>query len=87
MPGAAQLTDWMQRRGFKQREAAEYLGKGFDETVVSALVNGRRFPGLENALTLERLTGIPAEAWVASFVDKAESAESGDGHNTQVGKA
>ena len=62
--GAGQLKDWMIRRRFLQKEAAEYLG--IDETFVSQLVNGRRVPGLENAVHLERMTGIPVEAWMST---------------------
>jgi transcriptional regulator with XRE-family HTH domain len=72
--GAEQLADWMRRRGFNAMEAAEYFG--WDVTFVSKLVNGRRLPGLTNAIKLERETGIPVEAWLPSHVDtNAESAE------------
>lgn len=60
--GAEQLKDWMHRRRFLQREAAEHLG--FDATFVSQLVNGARTPGLDNAIKIERETGIPVEAWL-----------------------
>lgn len=70
--GAEQLKDWMHRRRFLQREAADYLG--FDETFVSQLVNGRRVPGLENAVVIERRTGIPVEAWMPTAVDETVSA-------------
>lgn len=68
--GAAQLKDWMIRRRFLHREAAEHLG--FHETFISQLVNGARIPGLENAIAIERETGIPVEAWLPS--DRGESA-------------
>lgn len=67
--GAEQLKDWMHRRRFLQREAAEHLG--FDETFVSQLVNGRRTPGLDNAIIIERATGIPVEAWLSHADDKS----------------
>ena len=70
MTGAEQLKDWMHRRRFMQREAAEYFG--WDETYVSQLVNGRRSPGLENAIAIERLTGIPVEAWSSSSLDTSD---------------
>jgi transcriptional regulator with XRE-family HTH domain len=66
--GSAQLRDWMQRRGFSQYEAADYLG--WDEASFSKLVNGNRTPGLANAVKIEELTGIPAKAWVSTPVDK-----------------
>jgi len=69
--GPEQLKDWMHRRRFLQREAADFLG--FDETFVSQLVNGRRVPGLDNAIRIERKTGIPVEAWLSHEDDKSEA--------------
>lgn len=57
----------MHRRRFMQREAAEYLG--WDETYVSRLLSGTRVPGLDNAIHLERMTGIPVEVWASSALD------------------
>lgn len=70
--GPDQFKDWMHRRRFLQREAAEYLG--FDETFVSQLVNKRRSPGLDNAILIERKTGIPVEAWLSHEDDKSAAA-------------
>lgn len=71
--GAEQLKDWMRRRGFKQADAARYLG--FDEPYISVLSSGKRTPGLDNAILLERLTGIPVEAWASSELGDSESSE------------
>ena len=68
--GAAQLTDWLRRRGFTQADAARYLE--FDAPYVSVLVSGARTPGLANAIKLERLTGIPVEAWAATESNESE---------------
>jgi transcriptional regulator with XRE-family HTH domain len=65
--GAEQLRDWMRRRGFKQADAARYLE--FDEPYISVLLSAKRTPGLDNAIKLERLTGIPVEAWASSELD------------------
>jgi transcriptional regulator with XRE-family HTH domain len=67
--GAEQLKDWMHRRRFLQKEAAEHFG--FDVTFVSQLVNGKRTPGLDNAILIERATGIPVEAWLSHEDDKS----------------
>jgi len=72
--GAEQLKDWMRRRGFKNADAARYLE--IDEPYISVLASGKRTPGLDNAVKLERLTGIPVEAWMATEVDETESAAS-----------
>jgi transcriptional regulator with XRE-family HTH domain len=53
-----------------QAEAARYLG--FDAPYVSVLLSGKRTPGLDNAINLERLTGIPVEAWASSELGDSE---------------
>jgi transcriptional regulator with XRE-family HTH domain len=70
--GAKQLADWMRRRTLNQRETAAHFG--WDETFISQLVTGKRTPGLANALKIERETGIPVEAWMASDADISEPA-------------
>jgi plasmid maintenance system antidote protein VapI len=64
--GATLLKDWIKRRGFNQAEAADALG--FHEAFISMLVNAKRSPGLNNALHIQRVTGIPVEAWASSHV-------------------
>jgi plasmid maintenance system antidote protein VapI len=60
--GRRQLADWMERRGFKtQTQAARFLNIGKD--LLCELLSGKRTPGLDNAIVIERLTGIPVEAW------------------------
>lgn len=83
--GAQQLKDWMHRRRFMQQEAAEYFG--WDETYISQLVNGRRSPGLDNAVKIERATGIPVEAWVTTEVDIPQEPVTAAGRNHKIGKA
>lgn len=68
--GADQLRDWMKRRGFNQTQTAEHFG--WDETFISKLLLERRQPGLENAIKIERETGIPVEAWVSSPLDESD---------------
>lgn len=69
--GAEQLKDWMDRRWplsqRKARETAEYFG--FDESFISQLLRGDRRPGLQNAILIERRSGIPVESWVSSELD------------------
>ena len=69
--GPEQLKDWMHRRRFLQRETAEYIG--FDESYISQLLSRTRSPGLDNAVKIERATGIPVEAWASSEMTKAEA--------------
>lgn len=77
--GAEQFRDWLDRRwpnsGRKQREAADHFS--WDETFISALLAGRRSPGLTNAIRIERETGIPVEAWVSSELDESEIVTAG----------
>lgn len=54
----------MGRRAVNQTETAQML----DTTAVfiSQLLSRVRTPGLTNAVHIERLTGIPVEAWLLS---------------------
>ncbi len=83
--GRDQLRDWMERREFKQREAAKYLQ--FDETQMSSFLSGRRSPGLTTAVRIERLTGIPVEAWMSSELAETDSTTPASDQNSNVGKA
>ena len=69
--GSEQLRAWIERGRFNQRTAAAFLG--FDETYVSQLLGEKRTPGLDNALLIERKTGIPVEAWASDILDKSEA--------------
>ena len=73
--GPEQFKDWMRRRGFTQADAARYLN--YDEPYVSVLLSGKRTPGLDNAIHMERLTGIPVEAWSSSQVDESDPVTAG----------
>jgi transcriptional regulator with XRE-family HTH domain len=53
-----------------QRELARLIGVHF--TYVNQILAGRRSPGLANALAMERVTGIPAEAWVPTAVGQSD---------------
>lgn len=66
LSGREQLQAWIERRFStlhgKQSEAARLLG--LDQSYLSQLLGGRRQPGLRTAVSIERLTGIPVEAWL-----------------------
>lgn len=66
----------MARRGINGREAARLLG--FHFTLLSNYVTGKRLPGRENAITIERMTGIPVEAWSPTSVGTRELAVAGE---------
>ena len=68
--GPEQLRDWMRRRGFTQADAARYLE--YNEPMVSRILSGGYSPGLKNAIHLERLTGIPVEAWASGLDENDE---------------
>jgi plasmid maintenance system antidote protein VapI len=75
MTGAQQLRDWIERRGYNQVEASRVLG--IHEAFVSMLINGKRTPGLDKAVRIERLTGIPVAAWTSSAVNESNTAGAG----------
>lgn len=68
--GREQLADWITRRFGEKGEpvhgqqtlAAELLK--LDRSYLSQVLAGKRGVGLENAVKIERETGIPVEAWV-----------------------
>lgn len=70
--GPEQLRDWMRRRGFTQADAARYLE--YNTPLISKLLAGTHNPGLKNAIHMERLTGIPVEAWAASELEESDEA-------------
>ena len=57
-----QLREWRDRARKTQAQVAEFLE--VDKSFVSYLESGTHRPSLENAFRLQRLTGIPAEAWI-----------------------
>jgi hypothetical protein len=83
--GAEQFTDWINRRFPGERpqtNAAEHFG--WDLTYISKLAKGRQLPGLPNAIRIERETGIPVEAWVASELANSESQNGKDAAEVPV---
>lgn len=58
----------MARSRINQRAAARLFGCHY--THVSQILSGRRIPGLANAVAIERVTGVPAGAWVPTSVGK-----------------
>ena len=69
LSGPSQFRDWMARRGFNQSDAATHLG--FGEPYLSQLLSAERFPGLTNAIHIERMTGISVEAWASQLAEDA----------------
>lgn len=79
--GAHLLKDWIGRRGYKQTEAAHVLS--LQPTFLSMLVNEHRMPSLNNAIKIERVTGIPVEAWESSNDDELPATGT-DGHRKRL---
>lgn len=78
MTGRERLARWMERSRLNQRQTAQIFGVHF--AYLSQILSGRRSPGLANAITIERETGIPVEAWVPTEVgDYAETIAGRDG--------
>lgn len=69
--GRERLAEYCRRCRLKQYELADLLGMHF--TTLSQVLAGKRRPGLDTALRIERLTGVPVESWSDQmFVDSAE---------------
>lgn len=69
--GIEQLRTWIARQGLTQREAAKALG--WEESMMSHVLAGRRNLGLMLAAKVYRLTGIPIEAWASSRLDELDA--------------
>ena len=74
----------MARRVLSGIETARTLG--MHPTVISNLITGRRLPGRENAIKIERATGIPVEAWTPTRVGKSDKALRPIGRKPMMGK-
>lgn len=62
MHGRERLAAWIERSKLTQRAAAKLLG--FHYTALNQILSGRHVPALANAMKIERVTGIAAEAWL-----------------------
>lgn len=65
--GRERLRDWIERSKLTQRQAAELLDMHY--TFLSQILNSDRSPALGTAVRIERVTGIPVEAWMPTEVD------------------
>ena len=61
--GRERLAQWIKRSKLNQIETARLIG--IHETQLSQILAGNRRPGLDNAVKIEAVTGIPVEAWVS----------------------
>ncbi len=64
--GRDRLRDWIERSRLKQYEAAAVLG--MSDVFLSQILNGVRTPALENAVKIERVTGVSVESWLLKHV-------------------
>lgn len=70
LKAALAAREWSQ--GQLERELEALLGEKVGDGIVSKWTKGKRVPGLEYALAMERLLGVPAASWVPSL-DTADS--------------
>ena len=79
LPGRERLAQWIKRSKLDQQETAALIE--MDPAVLSKILVGRRRPGLDNALKIERVTGIPVEAWQSSPEDEKSTEPATAGSN------
>ena len=70
--GRERLRDWMDRSKLNQTETSRLLG--FDPVFLSQILTGKRRPGLDNAIAIERVTGISVESWTLTDVSELHGA-------------
>jgi len=83
--GATLLSEWIDRQKVSQRKAADLIG--MDETHLAHILSGNRRPGLDNAIKIERATGIVVEAWVPIDDGENGTRDSPVTANRKFGKA
>lgn len=59
--GRDRLAEYCKRSRLKQYELADLLA--MHETTLSHVLSGKRRPGLDTALRIEAVTGIPVSSW------------------------
>lgn len=64
LDGHTLLQGWINRAQLSQRDAAEFLR--MTPSYLSGILNRTRRPGLDNAVWIERMTGVVVEAWVTT---------------------
>jgi hypothetical protein len=67
LDGQTRLREWLRRSMLSQRAGAELLGMHF--TFINKILRCGRAPSLATAIRIERVTGIPVEAWMPTGVD------------------
>jgi len=77
MHGPDRLKAWIARSRLTQREAARLFGLHY--TFLNQILSGRRVPGLANAVTIERETGISVEVWMPTEGGKSEDVPESSG--------
>lgn len=64
LDGHRMLRAWINRARINQTDAAELLR--MEPSYLSGILNRTRRPGLDNAVWIERITGVVVEAWVST---------------------
>jgi transcriptional regulator with XRE-family HTH domain len=64
LTGPERLLQYCKRSHLKQYELADLLQ--MHNTTLSHVISGKRRPGLDIAVRIEALTGIPVSAWTDS---------------------
>lgn len=83
--GRERLAQWVDRSKLNQLEAAQLIG--IDPTQLSQILTGKRRPGLDNAVKIERATGIVVEAWVPLTDDEPAEAVSVSAPKRRIDRA
>jgi transcriptional regulator with XRE-family HTH domain len=74
--GALHLRNWAVRRFPNTRRLNQDVADhfGWNKSIASAYLNGRRLPELRIALRIQQETGIPVESWVSTAGDDSAHA-------------
>ena len=78
--GRRRLLQWLERSKLNQKEGARAIR--LEKAQMNKIVHGIRRPGLDAAVKIERVTGIPPRDW-AAFLKDESATRSADSASTR----
>lgn len=82
--GRARLRAWIERSKVKDYEAAALLT--VHPVMLSQWLSGTRTPGLDSAVKIEQITGIPVGSWLQTAVPSSADDDAAPVRNRRFSK-
>lgn len=68
--GRERLAEWRDRSRISQKDMAAMFG--ITDSYLSQVLSGRRRPGLDIAVRIEALTGVPVQSWSDTSLSESD---------------